>query len=369
MISTSMTRKNKASRAKVLFTILQIFVFVGVMLYADVFWNSSEQPINTNAIFLGGDEDVVGINLDNANINISSDSDDNSIIYYIAQEWDTLESVSKEFWIPVAELKKINKLWNDLKVGEKLIVSDNEEGILYVVKTPRTLKLFAEYYRLNLEDLVTLNHFSDESEMLYAGQEIFINVTEQRAYDIWLLEKPQPILPKDEPIRKPSSSKTSSTNSTKAKTSVVGASGAGNITATSTASNNANRKQWYFNKKVSNGFAAGYCTWYAAYKSPWMFDENGQRLFGGNAKDWYVNAQSERAKAAGIKTSKTNPGPGAVVVYNPLRSYAGHVAVVIQYNKETGEMLIEDMNYVGKYIVTQRWDNVSNPKIIGYVYK
>ena len=82
-----------------------------------------------------------------------------------------------------------------------MIVSDQEEGIPYVVKTARTLKLFAEYYRLNLDDLITLNHFSDESEMLYPGQEIFINVTEQRAYDIGLLEKPQPILPKDEVIQ------------------------------------------------------------------------------------------------------------------------------------------------------------------------
>ena len=46
-------------------------------------------------------------------------------------------------------------------------MSDQEEGIPYVVKTARTLKLFAEYYRLNLDDLITLNHFSDESEMLY----------------------------------------------------------------------------------------------------------------------------------------------------------------------------------------------------------
>ncbi|MDO4713202.1 MAG: CHAP domain-containing protein [bacterium] len=239
-----------------------------------------------------------------------------------------------------------------------------------MVQTPRTLKLFAEYYRLNIDDLITLNHFSDESEMLYAGQEIFINVTEQRAYDIGLLEKAQPILPKDEvPIKKTSTKKTTKTSSPTSNTSTVSSTGGGNITPNSTASSNKDRKQRYFNKKISNGFAAGYCTWYAAHISPWMFDENGQRLFGGNAKDWYVNAQSEKAKAAGIKVSKTNPGAGAIVVYNPLRSYAGHVAVVKAYYPESGEMLVEDMNYVGKYIVTQRWDNVSNAKIIGYIYK
>ncbi len=66
------------------------------------------------------------------------------------------------------------------------------------MKKERSLKLFAEFYRLNIEDLMTLNYISDDSEMLYPGQELFINVTEQRAYDIGLLEKAQPILPKDE---------------------------------------------------------------------------------------------------------------------------------------------------------------------------
>ncbi|MDO4713203.1 MAG: hypothetical protein Q4B28_00640 [bacterium] len=92
-----MTRKNKAKGTKVLFTILQIFVFVVAMLYADVFGNSSEPEVNTNTIFLGDENDQIGINLDNANINISSDEDDNSIIYYIVQATDTLESISKEF--------------------------------------------------------------------------------------------------------------------------------------------------------------------------------------------------------------------------------------------------------------------------------
>lgn len=356
-----MTRKNKASRTKVLFTILQIFVFVGVMLYADVFGNSSEEPISVNEAFLGEEDYRVWINPDNVSID-SSDNQD-SIIYYIVQNWDNLEKISKEFWIPVAELEKINRLGDTpIKEGQRLIVSDQEEGIPYVVKTARTLKLFAEYYRLNLDDLITLNHFSDESEMLYPGQEIFINVTEQRAYDIGLLEKPQPILPKDEVIQPKKKKVVTPTQSVK----VSGGQQKDPVVVVPT--NSKTKSQWVFNKKVSNGFAAGYCTWYAAHISPWMFDENGQRLFGGNAKDWYANAQSERAKAAGIKVSRTMPKVGAIVVYQQLRSYAGHVAVVKSYDPSTGEMVVEDMNYVGKYIVTQRSDSTSNPKIVWYVY-
>ena len=98
-----MTRKNKASKTKVLFTILQIFVFFGVILYADVFGNSSEEPISVNEAFLGEEDYRVWINPDNVSIDSSDDQD--SIIYYIVQSWDTLETISKEFWIPVAELE------------------------------------------------------------------------------------------------------------------------------------------------------------------------------------------------------------------------------------------------------------------------
>ena len=348
-----------------MFAVFQMVVFVVTMLYADAFGSANEQPVNTNSVFLGTESDQVGINPDNVNIDISSDDDKSSIITYNVQKWDTLESISQEFWVTVAELKKINKLSWDISAGQKLIVSDNEDGILYVVQEAKTLKLFAEYYRLNLQDLITLNYFSDESEVLYPGQEIFINVSEQRAYEIGLLQREQPQLPKDElPVTK----KNNSTKIGIKKNSASAAISYVWVTQTTTSSHNKWQKQWYFNKRLSNGFAPGYCTWYAAHVSPWMYDANGARLFGGNAKDWYANAQNSTAKAAGIKTSRTTPKVGGLVIYGSLRSYAGHVAVIKAYYPDSWEMLLEDMNYVGKYIVTQRWDNVSNAKIIGYVY-
>lgn len=334
------------------------------MLYADAFGSASDYPVNTNSVFLGTETDQIGINPDNVTVDISLDDQASSIITYTVQNGDTLESISQEFGITTAELQKINKLNGAIKVGQKLIVSDNEDGILYVVQESKTLKLFADYYRLNLQDLITLNYFSDESEVLHPGQEIFINVTEAKAYELGLLQREQPVLPKDEvPVKKKPQQKPTVTS---ARTLW----GTSNVAArqTATTSSNKGQKQWYFNQKISNGFAPGYCTWYAAYKSPWMFDANGNRIFGGNAKDWYKNAQSAAAKAAGIKTSRNTPKVGGIVVYAALRSYAGHVAVIKAYYPESGEMLLEDMNYVGKYVVTQRWDNVSNPKIIGYVY-
>jgi surface antigen len=66
-----------------------------------------------------------------------------------------------------------------------------------------------------------------------------------------------------------------------------------------------------------NRFPFGQCTWWAAY--------NRRVTWGGNARDWLVNAS-----ALGVPTSD-EPSLGAVVVYWPGGKYSplGHVALVV----------------------------------------
>lgn len=316
--------------------------------------------ISVNPNFIWSEDNTIGINPDY--INISEDGDESAVIHYIVQEGDSLEKISKEFWVPIKDLKKLNKIGDQVKPGQKLIVSDKEEGILYVVQKERSLKLFSEFYRLNIEDLMTFNYISDDSEMLYPGQELFINVTEQRAMDLGLIEKPQPKLPKDEmPKPKyvaPKQSWNKVKNSSNSASFVVSTSMGGKKSKII--------KQWYHNPKVSNGFAVGYCTWYAAMKAPGIFkytsDTKQERPFGWNAKNRYANA-----KAAGYSVGQA-PRVGAIIVYSQLRSSAGHVGIVKAYYPDSGEMIIEDMNYAGKYIVTQRWESANRQGIIGYIY-
>ena len=63
-------------------------------------------------------------------------------------------------------------------------------------------------------------------------------------------------------------------------------------------------------------FPFGQCTWWAAYNHPVSW--------GGDAKDWLVNAQAQD-----VAVSAT-PSVGAIVVYRPggLYSELGHVAIV-----------------------------------------
>ena len=234
------------------------------------------------------------------------------------------------------------------------------------MRETQNIKVFANKYGLNLEDLMTLNYIQDDTEMLQKGQEIFINLSEEKANTIpGFIDKGQPDLSpqivKPKTIPAPTV-KTSGTTSTSTSTSTASTSTASTSTTTKKV-----QSRWTFNKNITNGFYRGYCTRYVATQMPALFpyDETGTkqtRTFGGNANQWYTNAQR-----AGFSVGKT-PKTGAIIVYSNLRSSAGHVGIVKAYYSDRGEMLIEDMNYEGKFIVTQRIESTSRKEIIGYIY-
>lgn len=218
---------------------------------------------------------------------------------------------------------------------------------------------------------MTLNYIQDDTEVLYSGQEIFINISEQAANTIpGFIDKAQPDL-SPVVVKTPTKTTTTTTKTTTTTTKTTSSStSTATTTTTATAAASSSKKvlsRWTFNQNINNGFYRGYCTWYVATQMPSIFpyDETGTkqtRPFGGNAKDWYANA-----KEAGYSVGQT-PKVGSIIVYNPLRSSAGHVGIVRGYDASTGELTIEDMNYESKFVVTKRIDSASNSKIIGYIY-
>jgi surface antigen len=54
--------------------------------------------------------------------------------------------------------------------------------------------------------------------------------------------------------------------------------------------------------------------------------------------------------------------------WGPGYAYAWHVWVVIGVDDENGRVLIEEMNYFGKFIVDQRYVSMEDPNIIWYIY-
>ncbi len=370
MLFDCMTRTHKVGKLRIFLTIACLLIFGVLVSVADRCCSSTDLQY-VNPTFVSNLSNDVAINLDA--MSISMEAEDIAVVQYIVQQWDTLESIATEFWTTVSNLKKINWI-SSVKPWQKIVVTNEEDWILYKVRENQNIKVFANKYGLNLKDLMTLNYITDESEILYQGQEIFINLSEEKANNIpGFIDKAQPDL--SIPVIK-APTKTTSKTTTKTTTNTKTTS---KTTTTTTNSNTASNtttttssskilKKWTYNANITNGFYRGYCTWYVATQVPSIFpytSENTQdRPFGWDAVKWYNNA-----KAAGFTVSKT-PRSNSIVVYTKLRSAAGHVWIVRQYpyNWDSSKMLVEDMNYAWKFVVTQRIESTTRGEIIGYIY-
>ena len=168
--------------------------FIFVIANADLFENNQEQ-LAINSSFIGSDDGLsYEINLDNVNVNV----DTNNNVQYTVQEWDTLLKIAGVFWTTVSSIQKENNIKdNEVKMWQVLKVSSDVDGIVYTIKDKTNVLVFANKYNLNLQDLMTLNYIQDETEIFSPDQEIFINISKEKAYELWLLEKPKPeIIPK-----------------------------------------------------------------------------------------------------------------------------------------------------------------------------
>jgi hypothetical protein len=56
--------------------------------------------------------------------------------------------------------------------------------LLYTIPENINVQIFSNKYDLNIEEFMSLNYIQDESEILYAGQDVFVNITNEKAYDV-----------------------------------------------------------------------------------------------------------------------------------------------------------------------------------------
>ena len=173
MLFDCMTRTHKVSKLRIFLTIACLLIFGVLVTVADRYCSPADLQY-VNPTFVSEWSKDVAINLDA--MSISMESEDVAVVQYIVQEWDTFESIATEFWTTVSNLKKINGISN-VKPWQKIVVTNEEDGILYKVRENQNIKVFANKYGLDLKDLMTLNYITDDSEILYKGQEIFINLS------------------------------------------------------------------------------------------------------------------------------------------------------------------------------------------------
>ena len=360
-----MIKFNRVNYFKLVLSLCFIVFFIFVIANADIFENKQEQLAINSGFIQSDDWASYEINLDNVNVNV----DANNNVEYTVQNWDTLLKIAGVFWTTVSSIRQENSLKkDDLISWQVLKVSNQVDGIVYTIKDKTNVVVFANKYTLNLQDLMTLNYVQDETEIFSPGQEVFINITKEKAYDVWLLERPKPeIIPQSTITYRPTINKAGkpTKNPTKGPTKVTTIIYTTNDWDT-TRSTIISKS--IFTQKIKNGFAVGYCTWYAAILRPDIFpfiDEAKtvqDRPFGGDAKNRCANA-----RAAGLSVG-SKPSAGALIVYSRLNSSAGHVGKVISNRPDIGKMIVRDMNYLGKFIVTERWEDIDNSKISCYIY-
>lgn len=351
---------------KLCFTVVALFVFVIIVFNVNGRRESYKiSYINPN--FIGEWEKDITISMDA--LSVTDETEDTAVVQYIVKEWDTLNSIATVFWTTVSNLKKINGI-KSVTPWQKIVVTNEEDGILYKIRETQNIKVFADKYNLSLEDLMTLNYISDSTEMLYKDQEIFVNVSEEKANKIpWFIDKWQPdlspvVVPKKTTTKTQTQNTSKNNSKTTTKTQVTNI----DLSWWEWAGTSVGKivKKWTYTENVVNGFYRWYCTWYVATQVPEIFPyvsaTKQSRPFWWDAKNWYANAQK-----AWFKVGQT-PKIGSILVYSPLRNPAWHVAIVRAYYPDRWEMLVEDMNYAWKFIVTQRIESVNRSQIIWYIY-
>ena len=253
---------------------------------------------------------------------------------YIVQPWDSLSMIAFRFSTTVSNIKKVNWLNSDtIRAWQRLTISQ-QEWIIFEVKENSQLNDFASKYKLDLESLMSINYITDKDHQLNKWTEIFIPISNERAIEVWLIQR-QAV------IQQPTAPQVRTTNTTQSWW---------NWTIIS---------RRYYNPQVNNWFAAWHCTWYVADK---LFRE--RRPWWGNAKDWYNNA-----RAAWYSVWQT-PRIGSIIVIRYWAWYWSsywHVWIVLDIDWNKNQVLIEEMNYSWRFIVTQRWVPMDN-RITWYIY-
>ncbi len=345
-------KKKKTNKILHILTLTSIFCLSRLLIFADKLPQIKlNRTFENSAAFFANNQKDWYIYLSDIDLTNIDPSDIKFI--YIVQPWDSLYSIAQKFNISVSTIKTINKLKSDIiRPGQKLIITD-EEWILYEIKERISLKNFAKKYWLNLENLKKANYFINDDLILDKWDEIFIPISEKEAIQKWLL-KQQTFISQYKPKKK-----------VKIKIPVYN-------------KNIGSRRQYkckknpnivacrYYNPKVVNLFAPGHCTRFVAIKKfPFINSHRQSRPWRWNAKEWLKNA-----KLAGFKTGK-RPIVNSIVVFKyGWRKYYRywHVAIVLWIDKKHNKILIEEMNYIWRFIADKRRVDINNPKIIGYIY-
>lgn len=217
-------------------------------------------------------------------------SDRRELVTYTVRPGDTIDSVATNYGVSKDTIKWANNLTSDsLSEGKELIIPP-VDGVVYTVKEGDTVEKLAEKYKASRDRIVAFNDL--EIDGLKKDVKIVIP-----AGQLPETERPGYVAP------------TLSYYSTQ---SIAGT--------------------LFRGSSAGNGYAYGYCTFYAKNMRPDLPNQLG------NANTWYA-----RAAAMGIPVGST-PRAGAIFQTSIGGGGYGHVGYIESVDYETGTVTYSDMN-------------------------
>jgi len=228
---------------------------------------------------------------------------------YTTEAGDTLASLAIKFGVTSDSIKWSNSLSsNTLRAGTVLVIPP-DDGIVYNVKNGDTVDSLAAKYSANKDQVTAFN--DAEVSGIKTGDKIMI----------------------------PGGSIAITTFSLPSFS--YGGNGSCNFNG---------------NTYSNYGYACGFCTWYAAWRS-------GAPSRWGDAKSWGVYA----GYTPGWTVSKT-PKVGAIAQTTSM-SWAGHVGIVEAVRDDGREIQYSDMNGIAGFGRVGNSDWVSSSRFSNYIYK
>lgn len=253
---------------------------------------------------------------------VGSSTGKKGVSKYTTKAGDTVQSVASANGISEDTVRWANGLSSDaLNPGTQLLLPGTT-GVLYTIKNGDDAQSLAERYHADKDRIITFN--DAELTGLKVGQQIII---------------PDGVLPNADRPGYHASQSLRSPNSTSSNIAVV--SGAHMVIS------------------PGNGYAFGYCTYYAYNRRA----EIGKPI-GGNWGD--AVAWAAYARASGFEVDHT-PGTGAVIQNGGGWGGFGHVGIVEKVNDD-GSLTVSDMNYDGWNVISTRTVPASSVSSYNYIH-
>lgn len=256
------------------------------------------------------------------------------VIVYTVGEGETMESIAAKYGVTTDQIRWSNGLKStSVSAGTTLYVP-KEPGIIYTVKSGDTVESIASKYGSNVAELTIFNDLDEVG--LEAGNKIFI-----KNGSLPVKERPEYVPPV--------------VRTTYTYTYLGNSSSRQNVQVIATGFYDSN-----YAYPNPNPGVPGWCTWYAWWwraTSPLSLGTLGHE--GRNANTWQYNYA--------YRGVGRTPRVGAVFQSPYGGGGYGHVGVVVGINDD-GSIVVREMNYAGRYVVTEATIPASHVGNFNYIY-